>query len=98
MGKQYYIYILSNFTKTVLYAGVTDNLVKRVYQHKQKLVDGFTAKYHVDRLVYYEIFQDPETAITREKTIKNLVRRKKNALIDTYNPAWEDLYEKILLK
>ena len=98
MGKQYYIYILSNFTKTVLYAGVTDNLVKRVYQHKQKLVDGFTAKYHVDRLVYYEIFQDPETAITREKTIKNLVRRKKNALIDTFNPAWEDLYEKILLK
>ena len=70
--KQYYVYILTNFTNTVLYTGVTNNLIKRVYEHKQKLVDGFTKKYHVDKLVYFEIFQDPENAIKKEKTIFGL--------------------------
>ena len=72
--KQYYVYILTNFTNTVLYTGVTNNLIKRVYEHKQKLVDGFTKKYHVDKLVYFEIFQDPENAIKKEKTIKNSLK------------------------
>ena len=94
--KQYYVYILTNFTNTVLYTGVTNNLIKRVYEHKQKLVDGFTKKYHVDKLVYFEIFQDPENAIKKEKTIKNLLRRKKIDLIKTKNPEFMDLYTEII--
>jgi len=84
-----------NKTNTVLYTGVTDNPIKRVWQHKNKLVDGFTKKYNINKLVYYEIFDDPENAILREKAIKNLVRRKKDDLVFKLNPNWEDLYDKI---
>ena len=80
----------------MLYTGVTDNLVKRVYQHKQKLVAGFTEKYNVNKLVYFEIFYDPVNAITREKTIKNLLRMKKFELINSKNPSFSDLYESIV--
>lgn len=95
MDKQYYVYILTNFTNSVLYTGVTNDLVRRVYEHKQKLVAGFTQKYHVDKLVYFEIFQDPENAIKREKTIKNLLRSKKIELIKLNNPNFSDLYDTI---
>lgn len=80
----------------MLYTGVTDNLVKRVYQHKQKLVAGFTEKYNVNKLVYFEIFDDPMNAITREKTIKNLLRMKKLELIKSKNPTFSDLYASII--
>lgn len=95
--KQYYIYILTNFTNSVLYTGVTDNLIKRVWQHKQKLApDGFTYRYNVNKLVYFEIFDDPENAILREKQIKNLLRRKKIDLIKSMNSEFKDLYPTIL--
>lgn len=94
--KQYYTYILTNKSDSVLYTGVTDNLIKRVYQHKNKLVDGFTKKYHIDKLVYYETLEDPQNAIKREKGIKNLLRRKKIELIKSMNPTFKDLYEEIL--
>ena len=93
---QYYVYILTNFTDTVLYTGITNNLVRRVYEHRNNLVKGFTQKYHVHKLVYFEIFQDPENAIKREKGIKNLLRNKKIDLIKTENPNFVDLYEKII--
>lgn len=79
---KYYIYILTNKTKTVLYTGVTNNLERRMYEHKNKLIDGFTKKYNVDRLVYYEVASDAKNAIIREKQIKNLLRCKKEALIN----------------
>lgn len=89
--KQYYVYILTNKNNNVLYAGITSNLIKRIYEHKNKLVDGFTKKYNVNKLVYYEIYDDPENAINREKTIKNLLRIKKIALIRAKNPEFKDL-------
>lgn len=88
MGKQYYVYILTNFKNTVLYTGVTNDLVRRIYEHKQKIVLGFTQKYNVNKLVYFEIFQDPENAIKREKAIKI-------ELIKINNPDFSDLYETI---
>lgn len=94
--KQYFVYILTNIRNTVLYVGVTNNLVRRVYEHKNKLVKGFTGKYNLTKLVYYEIFEDAITAITREKSIKNLLRRKKEQLIISINPDWKDLYDEIL--
>lgn len=94
--KQYYIYILTNKYNTVLYIGVTNNLERRVYEHKNKLTDGFTKKYNVEKLVYYEIFEDPESAIKREKTMKNLLRKKKIELIKVKNPLFKDLYQEIL--
>ena len=95
-SRQYYVYILTNFRNTVLYTGVTNNLIRRVYEHKHKLVSGFTYKYNVDKLVYFEIFQDPENAIKREKTIKNLLRRKKIDLIKSKNSSFSDLYPTIV--
>lgn len=88
---QYFIYILTNKTKTVLYTGVTNDLKRRVYEHKNKMVDGFTKTYNVDRLVYYEITSDIKAAIKREKQIKNLLRLKKEDLINSMNPSWDDL-------
>jgi len=93
---QYYVYILTNFTNRVLYTGITNNLVRRIYEHKNNLVKGFTEKYKVHKLVYFEIFEDPENAIKREKAIKNLVRRKKDELIKLSNPDFSDLYQTIL--
>ena len=92
----YYVYILTNKTNRVLYVGITNNLVRRVYEHRNKAVDGFTKKYNVDKLVYYDDARDVRDAIAREKQIKGWVRRKKIALIDEFNPSWRDLYYKII--
>lgn len=94
--KDYFVYILTNIKNTVLYVGITNDLIRRVYKHKNKLTRGFSEKYNLTKLVYYEIFNDPQNAIKREKTIKNLLRRKKGQLINSTNPAWKDLYEEIL--
>ena len=88
--KEYYVYILSNATRT-LYIGVTNDLVRRVYQHRQKQVEGFTKKYHVGWLVYYEQTTDVREAIALEKQIKAWRREKKVALIESFNPQWKDL-------
>ncbi len=92
MGKdhQYWVYIMANQSRT-LYVGVTGNIKKRVYQHKQKLIDGFTRKYNIDRLVYFETFGDIHSAIAREKAIKGWLRAKKIDLIHANNPDWRDL-------
>ena len=95
MERQFYIYIMSNKNNTVLYTGVTNDLQRRVYEHKEKLVDGFTKKYHVTKLVYYEILRDAETAIAREKQIKGGSKRKKEGLIERMNSQWKDLYEEL---
>lgn len=91
-SKNGYVYLLTNEANTVLYTGVTSNLIKRVYEHKHKLVDGFTKKYRVIKLVYYEVFDSIEDAIRREKQIKGWIRKKKDELVQSINPKWEDLY------
>lgn len=96
MDKQFYIYILTNFHNTVLYTGVTNNLVRRLYEHKNKLSDGFSKKYNLNKLVYYEVFNDPEHAISREKQIKAGSRKKKVELVESMNPYWQDLYDEIV--
>ena len=96
MNSQSYVYILTNHTNTVLYTGVTSNLIKRIYEHKNKLVEGFTAKYHVTKLVYYEIHESIVTAIEREKQIKGGSRKKKIKLITSKNPEFKDLYDEII--
>jgi putative endonuclease len=93
--KYYYVYILSNKYNNVLYVGITNDLIRRVYEHKNKLVEGFTEKYNVDKLVYYELFNDPINAITREKQLKGYSRKKKVELINSFNPEWKDLYESL---
>ncbi|PIV08549.1 excinuclease ABC subunit C [Candidatus Roizmanbacteria bacterium CG17_big_fil_post_rev_8_21_14_2_50_39_7] len=95
MGKSYCVYILSNRSNTVLYTGITNNLKRRVFEHKQKIVEGFTKKYNVDKLVYFEVYNDPQSAIEREKQIKNLLRKKKELLINKENSEWYDLYDKL---
>ncbi|MEA5599398.1 GIY-YIG nuclease family protein [Rivularia sp. UHCC 0363] len=96
MSHQYYIYIITNEYNTVLYTGVTNNLIRRVYEHKEKLIAGFTKKYNVNKLVYYEIFTDINSAITREKQIKAGSRQKKIDLVNSMNPQWCDLYDGLL--
>ena len=91
MRTQYYIYIISNKLNNVLYTGVTSDLEKRVYEHKSKLIEGFTKKYNVDKLIYYEVFVDINGAIAREKQIKAGSRQKKIDLITSMNPGWKDL-------
>ncbi len=86
---------MTNKLDTVLYTGVTSNLEKRVYEHKLKLIEGFTKKYNVDKLVYYEIFDDINDAIEREKQIKSGSRQKKINLISNMNPSWKDLSNKL---
>ena len=88
--RQYYIYIMTNRSKT-LYTGVTSNIERRVYEHKQKLVDGFTKRYTLTMLVYYESTNDVRSAIRREKQIKGWLRSKKITLIESVNPEWGDL-------
>ncbi len=95
MSKQYYVYIMTNKRNTVLYAGVTNDLRRRVYEHREKLVDGFTGKYNIVKLIYYEIFQDAENAIIREKHLKAGSRQKKIDLINQMNKEWRDLYEQL---
>ncbi len=94
-SKQYYVYIMTNKRNTVLYTGVTNNIKKRVYEHKSKLVNGFTKKYNVAKLVYCEVFDSVEDALRREKQIKSGPRQKKVALVNRINKEWRDLYEEI---
>jgi len=89
--KQYFVYILSNKRNGTLYVGVTNNLQRRVYEHKNKLVDGFTKKYGLDKLVYFEETNDIRVAIEREKQLKHWERKWKMELIEKDNPEWEDL-------
>jgi putative endonuclease len=91
--RQFYVYIMTNKRNTVLYTGVTNNIRKRVCEHRQKLVEGFTKKYNLVKLVYYESFGDPDSAIKREKQIKVGSRKKKEDLINSVNEEWQDLYE-----
>ncbi len=90
---QYYIYILTNEYNNVMYIGITGDLKRRLYEHKHQLIDGFTKKYNVHKLVYFESFNDPTNAIKREKQLKKWVRNKKNSLVETMNPTWKDLTE-----
>ena len=94
--KTYYIYILASKRNGTLYVGVTSNLIKRIYAHKKKLIGGFTERYNVDRLVYFESTTDIESAILREKRIKKWKRRWKIDLIEKNNPSWKDLYHEIV--
>ena len=88
---QYYLYILTNKSNNVLYIGVTNDLIRRIFEHKNKLVEGFTKKYNLRKLVYYEATNDIEGAINREKQLKNWHRDWKINLIDQFNPDWKDL-------
>jgi len=91
-----YIYIMTNKSNTTLYIGVTSNLVKRVYEHKNTLVDGFTKRYNLKKLVYYEVYDDIGEAIKREKQLKSWKRDWKDKLINDVNLDWIDLYDEIL--
>jgi putative endonuclease len=91
MDKQYYVYIMTNFDNTVLYTGVTGNLIRRAHEHKNRLTDGFTKKYYTTKLVYFEVCNDVKCAIEREKEIKKGSRRKKVNLVNSMNQDWEDL-------
>ncbi len=95
MDKYYYVYLMTNKNNTVIYTGVTNDLKRRAYEHREKLVEGFTKKYNVTKLVYFEIFGDITFALSREKQIKGGSREKKNDLVKTLNPEWRDLYEDI---
>ena len=87
----YYVYILTNWNNKVMYIGVTNDLERRVYEHKHKLVDGFTKKYNVSKLVYFETTTDVYAAISREKQLKNWSRKKKNQLVEKINPDWNEI-------
>ena len=94
---EYYVYILSNRLNTVIYTGVTRDLVRRVYEHKHHLdPDSFTAKYDVTKLVYYESTSDVKAAIEREKQIEGWNRKRKNKLVESRNPSWAELYDTVL--
>ena len=92
MDKDYYVYVLASQRNGTLYVGVTSNLIKRIWEHKNKAIEGFTQKYNVDKLVYFEQYHDPENAIKREKRLKKYDRRWKLELIEKENPEWRDLY------
>lgn len=92
----YYVYIVTNKSNGVLYTGITGDLKRRIYEHKNEEIDGFTKRYHVNKLVYYETFSSPQSAIKREKQIKKWVREKKIKLIETFNPEWQDIYDRIV--
>jgi putative endonuclease len=96
MSKNGYLYILASRRNGTLYVGVTSDLVRRIEEHRQKLVDGFTKEYNVTTLVYFETFEDIRETIIREKQIKGWKRKWKTELIQSINPYWRDLYEEIL--
>ena len=87
----YYVYIMTNKYNSVVYTGMTNNLEKRIYQHKNKIIDGFTKRYNVNKLVYFEDTKDVKEALEREKQLKKWSRQKKNDLINSMNPTWADL-------
>ena len=89
----YFVYMLTNWDDSVLYIGVTGNLQKRLYEHRMGLVEGFTKKYNVHKLVYFEQTKDVYSAISREKQLKKWSRQKKNMLVNNMNPQWQDLSE-----
>ncbi len=95
MDRHYYIYIMTNERNAAIYTGVTNNLRRRVFEHKEKLAEGFTKKYNITKLVYYEIFEDVENAILREKQIKGGSRQKKIELVNSMNKEWRDLYTEL---
>lgn len=94
-NKQYYVYILANSTNVALYVGVTSNLKRRIYEHKERFKEGFPEKYGINKLVYYEVSDDAYSAITREKQLKGGSRARKNRLVESMNPQWRDLYDEI---
>ena len=94
-SRQYYVYILASGQNGTLYIGVTNDLVKRVFMHKKKMIQGFTSQYNVDKQVYFEATTDVHTAIRREKQLKKWNREWKLELIEKSNPEWKDLYEEI---
>jgi len=96
MNKSFYVYILASRSNGTLYIGVTSDLIKRVWEHKKKLVEGFTEKYGVDKLVYYEQFQEAADAIQREKRLKKYNRQWKLNLIEKANQDWKDLYDDLI--
>jgi len=92
-GKTYYIYLMTNWNHRVMYVGVTNDLVRRVYEHKNKLMEGFTSRYNINKLVYFENTEDIHAALAREKEIKRWRREKKDALVHALNSDWRDLSE-----
>ena len=96
MNNDYYVYILTNFSNSTFYIGVTNNLIRRIYEHKNKFVDGFTKKYKINKLVYFETTTDVNSAILREKQLKGITRQKKIDLITKNNPHFIDLYKEII--
>ena len=93
----YYVYMMTNQYRNVLYTGVTNDLARRVYEHRNHLIkDSFTARYHVTKLVYFEATEDVKSALEREKQIKSWKRARKDALVESQNPTWEDQYSSIL--
>ena len=94
--KNMYVYIMSNRNNTTLYVGVTNDLIRRVYEHRNRLIKGFTSQYGLIKLVYFECFDSEEQAILREKYLKKCYRKTKNKLINERNPLWLDLYDKIV--
>ena len=96
MNKNYYVYILANKRNGALYIGVTSDLIKRVWEHKNKVIEGFTQKYNVNKLVYFEQYNDPINAIKREKRLKKYNRKWKLGLIEKETPDWKDLYKKLI--
>jgi putative endonuclease len=95
MDKSYFVYIITNKNNNVLYTGITNNLIRRIYEHKEKIFKGFSAKYNLNKLVYFECTNDVKEDINREKQIKGGSRKKKLDLINSMNPNWEDLYSGI---
>jgi putative endonuclease len=96
MTKNYYVYILTTRNNKLLYIWITNNLIRRIYEHKEKLVEWFTSKYNINKLVYYEETNDVNSAINREKELKWWLRIKKDELINEMNPDWLDLYDEII--
>ena len=96
LKEQFFVYIMSNRKKGILYIGVTSNLVARISQHKNELIEGFTKKYHLHNLIYYEVHENAESAITREKHLKQWKRNWKIDLIEKMNPQWRDFYQDII--
>jgi putative endonuclease len=95
MERHYYVYIMTNKNDRVLYTGITNDLKRRIYEHKGKMIKGFTKSYNITKLIYYEIFRDVESAILREKQIKGGSRIKKIELVNRINPEWKDLYREL---